>query len=69
MNETIKFDRLYHACCRHQWFTEGTNRQYDKMFEANRRGASVKELAIMIWLCSDVQFVEDIERELEPLQR
>lgn len=44
---------LYDLCNRYSFFTAGTNGQYEKLFDANRTGASLRDLAIMIWLCSE----------------
>ena len=46
-------EHLRRLCIKHNWFTEGTNTQYEKLFYANQNGASVEELATIIWLCSD----------------
>lgn len=40
-------------CIEHDWFTCGTNEQYAKLFYANTNGASMEEIATIIWLCSD----------------
>ena len=39
-------------CIREDWFTGGTNSQYEKLFDLNREGASLEDLALVIWLCS-----------------
>lgn len=44
-------------CIRNNWFTCGSNRQYDKLFEANEQGAPLSVIATIIWVCS-----EDVER-------
>ena len=44
--------RLRHLCIENQWFTCGTVRQYEKLFEMNDAGRSVEELALVIWICS-----------------
>lgn len=67
MNETIPFQRLYEACNRNGWFTNGTNYQYERLFEANRAGKSTAELAGMIWLCSDVEEIETVVDILDGL--
>lgn len=41
-------------CIREEWFTYGTFRQYEKLFERNEQGASMNELATIIWICSNV---------------
>ena len=48
-------ERLQELCIEHQWFTEGTNTQYDRLFYANAHGASIEEIATIIWLCSDTE--------------
>ena len=52
---------MYELCNEKQWFTCGTNSQYEKMFDFVRKeninslmiDYKIKELARMIWLCSD----------------
>ena len=46
-------NNLRDLCITHSWFTCGTNEQYEKLFYANENGYSLKEIAIIIWLCSD----------------
>ena len=41
-------ERLRELCIKHQWFTEGTNTQYDRLFYANAHGASAEEIATII---------------------
>ena len=45
-------------CIQEDWFTNGDNSQYEKLFNLNREGASLEDLALVIWLCSS-----DVERE------
>ena len=40
-------------CIKHNWFTCGSNEQYEKMFYANENGCPIEEVATIIWLCSD----------------
>lgn len=44
---------LRKLCIENNWFTFGDNDQYNKLFKLNKQGASVEELALVIWLCSD----------------
>lgn len=44
---------LRSLCIRNNWFTCGSNSQYDKLFYANENGCPVEEIATIIWLCSD----------------
>ena len=46
-------ENLRSLCIRKDWFTCGTNSQYDKMFQANEMNAPIEEIATIIWLCSD----------------
>ena len=49
----LNSSELRALCIRENWFTCGTIRQYEKLFERNEQGASMNELAIIIWTCSD----------------
>ena len=40
-------------CICHNWFTCGTNKQYEKLLYANEHGCPIEEIATIIWLCSD----------------
>lgn len=46
-------DTIYELCVRNRWFTAGSTRQYAKLFEINRKGATLEELAMFIWVCSE----------------
>lgn len=57
---------VYELCNKNQWFTHGTNTQYEKMFDyvsVNNIKASdtdkISKLATMIWICSDEEFTEE----------
>lgn len=56
---TIPTYDLRALCIEHGWFTCGTNEQYDKLFKANACGASIEEIATIIWLCSDGEDLVD----------
>lgn len=49
----IPTEYLRALCIKKNWFTCGTNEQYAKLFRANINGASMEEIATIIWLCSD----------------
>jgi hypothetical protein len=49
----IPNDDLRTLCIENDWFTCGSIRQYERLFEANRFGADVDEIALIIWICSD----------------
>ena len=47
-------DKIYGLCNREQYFTCGTNRQYDLMFSmAKMPEMSTRDIAIMIFTCSE----------------
>ncbi len=48
----ISTDKLYYLCNKYQWFTGGSKRQYDLLFELNKQGAKLETLATIIWICS-----------------
>lgn len=48
----ISTNKLYELCNKYQWFTGGSVRQYEMLFERNGRGASFETLATIIWICS-----------------
>lgn len=57
-------DELRSLCIRKDWFTCGTNSQYDKLFYANENGCTLEELATIIWVCSDDVSPREILEEL-----
>lgn len=62
-NETLR-----DVCIKNNWFTCGSNSQYDKLFYMNEHGCSADELALVIWLCSEESFSrEQIKQELVKL--
>ena len=46
-------EQLRSLCIKNNWFTCGTNRQYEKLFYANEMGCPLEEIATIIWVCSD----------------
>lgn len=51
----ITNEKLRSLCIKNNWFTEGTNTQYEKLFYMNDMGASNEQIATAIWLCSDAE--------------
>lgn len=52
--ECTMVDEIYSMCNREQYFTCGSNRQYDLMFRmAKMPEISTRDLAMMIFTCSD----------------
>lgn len=50
---TIGSEDLRQLCIRHQWFTDGSNSQYEKLFYALSMKAPFEEIVTIIWVCSD----------------
>lgn len=48
----ITNEKLYYLCNKYQWFTNGGCRQYEMLFERNRRDVTLETLATIIWICS-----------------
>ena len=61
----VTMDGLYTLCNKLRWFTGGTVEQYEKMFDLVREGATRKELALVIWLCTPDKTRESIEKILD----
>lgn len=55
---------IYHVCNKYYWFTAGGNEQYGKMFSMVDKGASLHEIALLIWLCTPEESISDIERKI-----
>jgi hypothetical protein len=60
----IDNDKLRNLCIEHDWFTCGTNSQYEKLFEMNEQGAAIEQIATVIWLCSDSNVFENCRRDI-----
>lgn len=59
---------LRKACIDNDWFNSGTNSQYMKMFQMNENGATLDEIAAVIWVCTDTEesnvTLDDIKAQL-----
>lgn len=62
---------LRELCIKNDWFTQGSIKQYDKLFYANKHGCPIEEIATIIWLCTDEErwCRRDILIELEEAKR
>ncbi len=60
----IDNDKLRSLCIKHGWFTCGSNRQYEKLFEMNEQGAGIEQIATAIWLCSDSDIPGNCRRDI-----
>ena len=55
---------LKDLCIKNNWFTAGTCFQYLKLFELNNKPTNVKDIALVIWLCSHEEDIEVIHNKL-----
>ncbi len=53
-------------CIKKDWFTNGTNTQYERLFDRVCDGADIDEIATIIWVCSENVTKEEIIKELLP---
>lgn len=55
------------ACINNNWFTAGDNSQYEKMFQMNSdvKTFRLKEIAAVIYVCSEKSYVEIFEELLK----
>jgi len=59
----INYNKMRNFCINNNYFTGGTNSQYEKLFEM-LESASVHELAIVIYVCSPDTTISEIENKL-----
>lgn len=52
-NTVCDKQHLVNLCIKNNWFTEGSNKQYEKLFYANENGCPIEQIATIIWVCSD----------------
>ena len=62
-----KVERIRELCIREDWFTCGSSRQYEKMFNIVREGGSIHDVALCVWLCSDDVSYVKIELEVRKI--
>lgn len=60
----INNDKLRSLCIKNKWFSCGTARQYEKLFEMNEQRASIELIATVIWLCSDEEVPGNSRRDI-----
>ena len=51
-------ENLRSLCIKNNWFTCGSNQQYEKLFYANEHDFSIEEITTIIWLCSDNDYCD-----------
>ena len=53
-------------CIKHDWFNEGDNEMYEKMFIASHT-QPMEAIASMIWVCSSDAEYDEVESELRKI--
>ena len=53
MMPVISEKKLANLLETNKWFRTGTHKQFIKLLEANAHGADVRDLATIIWSCTD----------------
>lgn len=56
--------RLREICIENNWFTCGSNEQYEKLMEQCKKGTLYPSLAAMIWICSENAEPKEIDKIL-----
>lgn len=65
MNYKLTYSDVYALCNRNQQFTSGSTNQYRKLFEIVENGATIDEIALVIWLCSSDVTREEVKQAIE----
>ena len=60
---------LRRICIDNGWFTDGDIVQYQKFFQLNEDGASLEELALVLYICSSNVSREEILNKLKGVQK
>ena len=58
-------EKLWSLCNKYQWFTNGDNKQYSRLFDKNKQGATLEQLALIIWICSSNMTEQEILETLK----
>lgn len=59
--------RVRQLCIRNNWFTGGSNAQYEKMFHLVETNAPITQVAVAIWLCTPNVSKTEIESKLRSI--
>lgn len=64
MKITKSVTEIGNLCIKKDWFTNGTNTQYERLFDRVRDGADIDEIATIIWICSENVTKDEIISQL-----
>ncbi len=48
----MTFENVRELCIEHDWFREGDGDQFSALHDMIREGASLEDVALVIWICS-----------------
>lgn len=60
---------LRELCIKNNWFTCGSNKQYERLFYANSNNFTLDQISIIIWICSMTDNRREITEELIRAQK
>ncbi len=60
---------LWELCNRENLFTCGSNEQYERIYAKNDEGVPLRQLASMIWICSENVTLDEVYSLLKKLQK
>lgn len=74
MSDYYVHEKIRELCIKKNWFTCGNNDQYEKLMVMSTSKYpsttyTLRDLAIVIWICSEDASLREIETELENLKR
>ena len=64
----LTFDDVYGLCNTYGYFTDGSVKAYNKMFDLVRAEAPTKIIAAVIWVCSPDSLLEEITSQLQEIR-
>lgn len=67
----FRHQKLYSICNKEQFFTNGSISQYNKLFQINENESgqvTVKDLALIIYICSTQSYEYILEKLMENLE-
>ena len=59
---------IYRVCNRFDLFNAGSNEQYERLYKLMCNGATVRELALAIWICTAEENGETVDSIAEKLK-
>ena len=62
-------NEIWSLCVSKNYFTDGDNTQYTKMYDLIRAGCSARDVAVIIWVCSEGAELSVVEREVSAIFR